>query len=794
MFSAAVLAYEINLTRLFSVTQFYHFAFMIVSIALLGFGASGTFLALFPGLAEQNLNSFLGWTSLAAGTSILLSYLVINRLPFDSFSLVVDRRQIWILVLHYLVLTMPFLFNGLAITGLLSAYPAAVGRTYAVNLTGSAAGCLLGLLLPSWLGGEGTVVFSSGLAALGAWVALSDSLRGVKTRFAPILIASFLLLFSLSDMGMRLMSGTGIPGLELHLSPYKALSYAQQYPDAQVVFQRWNSFSRVDVVRSQGIRSLPGLSYRYLAQLPAQDGLFIDGDELSPILHPEGELAFTGYLPAAIAYQLRPQAEVLVVEPLGGLDIVTARAMGAGQITVVEANPLVIEAVGQSYSGADLQVVNQNERSFLRRTEQEFDLIVFSLASTYHPVGSGAYSLSENYRYTVESFQEALVHLKPGGMLVITRWLQDPPSETLKIFGLSVTALEGIGGQPEDQMVTFRGYQTGTFLISKNPYTGDELETIRKFLAERSFDLTYAPDIQPAETNRYNILAEPVYSQEYRKLLESQPRSTYYAAYPSLVAPPTDDHPFFGHYFKWSQAPQVWAQLGHTWQPFGGAGYFVILVLLGMVILLAGALILLPVALKRKTFNGMRLAGPLTYFGTIGLAYLLVEIPLIQYFILFLGHPSYALAAVLFSLLVFSGLGSRFSDRFPIQWALVFLIVLILSYPHLLPGVFNLMLGLPLPPRLGVTLALLAPAGFLMGMPFPAAIRIFSTVTGRTEKTAWAWAVNGAVSVISSVVAALLALTFGFSWVLRLGAVCYLAALLTGAFTWHWGRSLSLHR
>jgi len=776
LLSSATLAFEINLTRLFSVAQFYHFAFMIVSLALLGYGASGSALALFPNLGRRQPGQSLGWLSLATSLTILGAYLLTNWLPFDSFSITVDSRQVWILVLHFIALATPFFFSGMAVSLLLAAFPQAVGQTYSVNLLGSAFGCILALAAPAWLGGEGTVTLSSGIAALAAIF----SLKGFPFAGRLRLSSSLILLFTLLDLALRLSGQSSFQFLEIHLSPYKGLSYALQYPGAESIYRRWNAFSRLDVVRSPAIHSLPGMSYRYLQPLPQQDGLFVDGDDLSPVLYGAANAEFAEYLPSAIAFQLRPKAYLLILEPRGGLDVFTALGLNARRVTAVEVNPLIVEA-SYIYRDPRVQVVLESDRSYLRRTQESFNLIILSLANAYHSVRSGAYSLAEDYRYTVESFQDALARLDPDGLLVVTRWLQDPPSEDLRAFALAVTALEHVNADPRLQIVAFRGYNTATILVKNAPFTADELQTIRNFTARCAFDLTYAPDIQPDETNLYNILPNSVYYQTYLALLDAQPRQSFYDTYSFDVSPPTDDRPFFGHYFKWSQAKQVLAEVGKTWQPFGGAGYFVIIALLILAILLAGMLILLPVAAMKPAASEKKPFPVATffYFGLIGFAFLLVEIPLIQQFILFLSHPAYAMIAVIFVLLLCSAWGSRLSDRIPLWTALAALVILLISAPFWLSHILSLALGLSLGLRLVVTVLLLAPVGFLMGIPFPNGIRSILKPDGQSSQIPWAWAVNGAASVVASVLAALLALTFGFSWVLRLGALCYAGALVT---------------
>ncbi len=786
LLSAATLTFEINLTRLFSVAQFYHFAFMIVSIALLGFGASGTALSLFPALLRGDACRRTAQFSLAAGGSMLLAYLLTNWLPFDSFSMLVDRRQTAVLALHYLALALPFFFSGMALAWLLAASPAAAGTTYAVNLLGSAAGCVLALLAPSSVGGEGLVTLSAGLAALAALFAAA---RGGPGRLTTILVSAGLLLTALSDLAVRLAGGgVGLPVFELRISPYKNLSYALQAPGAGVIYRRWNAFSRIDVVRSGGIHSVPGLSYRYLQPLPAMDGLLVDGDDLSPIPGLDTDPGFTAYLPGALAFELRPQAETLILGPRGGLDILTALSQSSGPLTAVEVNPLIVEAA-PLYAHPRVEARIESERSYLQRSQQLFDVIILSLTSSFHPVHSGAYTLAEDYRYTREAFESMLAHLKPGGLLVAARWLQDPPSEDLRLMALAAGAVQADGGDPRRQIAAIRGYNTAAVFVRKGAFTAEELANIRDFAALRAFDLSYLPGVREEETNRFNILAESKYYRTYLRLLETGSVEEFYGEYPYDVRPPSDDRPFFGHYFKWAQTPQILAEFGRTWQPFGGAGYFVVLALLLLALLLAGGLILIPVVLRRRGKTGPArspfLLRNLIYFGLLGLAFLMVEVPLLQRFILYLGQPAYAFAAVLFSLLLFSGIGSRLSGRIPLRAGLAGLVILIFSAPLALPALFAATLGWPLIARLAVTALALAPLGLLMGIPFPSGIRLFAAGQEQAEKAdssasvPWIWAVNGAASVIAPILAALLALSLGFNAVLRLGGLCYFGALLT---------------
>ncbi|MBN1261236.1 MAG: hypothetical protein JXB35_11200 [Anaerolineae bacterium] len=776
--SAATLTFEVNLTRLFAVAQFYHFAFMIISLALLGFGAGGTFLALFPRLSQRCASECAASTRVLAGLSLafavtgIASYGLTNWAPFDSFSIVWDRRQIVILALHYFALALPFLATGLIAGLLFSMFPESSGRLYAVNLTGSALGCLLAIAAPGVLEGEGALLLSCLLGSVAA---------GVFAWRVPWMRAAAGLLALL--LGAALFRRPEL--LDLQISPYKGLRYALQVPEAHLKSQAWNSFSRVDVVASPAIRSLPGLSYRYTGPLPAQEGLFVDGDDLNAILVTGAglsltspELGFAAYLPSALAYQLRPDGAVLVLEPRGGLEIWTALSGGAASVAAVESNALIVSAAGSVYDLPRVTTFIETPRSFVRRTASfasspRFDVVTLALNTPYRPIRSGSYSLGEDYAHTVEAFQDYLATLSPGGLLVATRWIQQPPSESLRAFALAVTAVADAGGNPADQIVAFRGYTTLTLLVKNGAFTPEELTVVRAFASSRAFDLVYLPGLAASEVNLYNVLPEPFYFQAFTGLLQAEDRAAWYAGYPFQVFPPTDDRPFFGHFFRWRQAPQVLAELGKTWQPFGGAGYFVLAALLLVALGAAGVLILAPVAIhQRITLQQGAAPRVIGYFGLLGLGYLFVEVPLVQHFILFLGHPAYALTAVLFALLFFSGIGSAISPRIPLRWALALIPVVSVIYAGALPLVFAVFLGLPLVGRMALAVLALAPLGILMGIPFPGGLRFLFPASGAMQLP-WAWGVNGAASVVASVLGALLALTLGFRWVLVMGAICY---------------------
>ncbi|MCU0519966.1 MAG: hypothetical protein MUF84_04655 [Anaerolineae bacterium] len=871
LLSAATLMFEIALTRLFSVAQFYHFAFMVVSLAMLGFGASGTWLALrapvggsvadsaAPGVTRvaQGAGGHAAGLALGCGLTAVGAYLIVNWVPFDSYSIAWDWRQALLLSVQYLVLSFPFFLSGSVLSLLLARHLASVGPIYAVNLAGSAVGCVLALLLPALVGAEGVVWLSgmlSGCAALllvsGAGPPTKDDLACDRARHStwshPIVALS--LPFVLCCAVVAIVSPAE---LALRLSPYKGLSYALQVPGSVLLSTDWNGYSRVDLVASSAIRSLPGLSYRYPGSPPSQLGVFVDGDDMSPVVQAAPGAAsgsdgvgdsgappgFAGYLPSAVAYALRPEARSLVIAPGGGLEVWVALNQGARHVTVAEPNSLIVEAVGSLYeddSDADgllplpdvaaerrVTVFLDDPRSYVRRavlsrqtqalghpTGAPYDIVVLALTAPFRPIRSGAYSLGEDYRYTTEAFVDYLSVLNSDGLLVVSRWVQAPPSESLRVFALAVEAIERLGGNAQERIVAFRGYAMMTLLVSPTPFSAVDLASFRRFAADRAFDMVYAPDIRASEVNRYNVLPSPIYYDAFRELIEAVDREAWYAAYPFDVRPPTDDHPFFGHYFKWSQTGQIVAELGKTWQPFGGAGYFVLVALLMLAVAAATLLIALPMAIARRArvepdasisrrlhrrrdrIGTRQMACDQLFFGLLGVGFLFVEIPLMQRAILFLGHPAYAVTVVLFALLLFSGIGSHRSGRMalPLELAIGVLVGLVLVTAALLPAVCTALLWLPWSGRAAATVLLLGPVGFFMGIPFPEGLRALERgAIGGTSRqfaqgaVASAWAANGALSVVASILSALLALSIGFSWVMILGALSYAGAAVIAA-------------
>ena len=771
--SAAALVFEIGLSRLFAIQQFHHFAFVVVSLAMMGSAASGILLA-----ARSRAPSL---PALAGGlaASVLVAYLILNFLPFDSYSLAWDGRQVLLLGFYFLAAGTPFLFAGWVGGACLASAGPQAHRPYAASLIGASFGSLAAMLALAWIPPEGLVFLAAALALAGA--------AALATRRVVRLIHLLAALIAIA-LALRLPSF-----LTLRLSPYKPLVVAGLAPDARRTLTLYSAASRLDVLEDAGVRAFPGLSLNAGAALPEQVALFLDGDGPWPItpLSPDDPAAaqIAEHMPSTIAYRLRPGAESLILDPGSGLDALLALAAGAGHIWFPGDDPLVISALQSEYRAFSLDLIGdprltlvpRSSRAALRTGGRRYDIVHWALSDGYRPVTSGAFSLTEDYLLTREAVIDGLLHLRPGGILTITRWLQTPPSEDARAFATVLAALREIGvADPYAHVLAFRSMRTATIVASPEALSPEDLSAARLFLETNGYDPIVLPGIRPEELNRYNRIPTDEYHALYTALLRN-PSATI-ANYDFNLEPTTDDRPFFFHFFRWRQTPGVLARLGQTWQPFGGSGYLVLLALTALMLALAIPFILLPLALLRRrrgpaSSSTARPARPLLYFACLGAGYLLVEIPLIQRLTLLLDRPSLSLATVLFSLLLASGAGSLLSPRISLRLALGALVICIGLTALVLPAVTRAALPLPFVYRLGIASALVAPAGLLMGIPYAAGLRRLEQ--DRPGLIPWAWAVNGAVSGVSGVLTALVALDWGHTAALVLGAAAYAAALTT---------------
>jgi SAM-dependent methyltransferase len=777
--SAATLTLQISLIRLLSVAQGYHFAFLVVSMALLGYGASGSFLSAFPSFLRGEAPPFLARVTGLFSCCALAAYLISNQIPFDLARMAWDPWQIFYIFLYYLAFSVPFFFSGLALSCAMSRWSASSGKIYFADLGGASLGCLLVLALFGVFGGEGTLLFS---ALLGAVASMVFGRMGHPRSFLPWVWAGFLTLLLVWQP----------PFFSLRLSPYKALSFALRFPGARLLETRWNHFSRVDILRSPAARTAPGMSLENLEPLPPQVALAVDAGALSAITHFEGrpeqseDLKFLDFLPSSFPYELVRPERVLILDPGGGMEVLNALRHGTREITAVEINPIIVDLLQGPYSGYSgriyqrkrVQVMVAGARSFIRRNPPPFDLITFPLTDSLGASSTGFFGLQEDYRLTTEALQECFKILKPGGFLAFSFYLLPPPRAELRLTSVAKAVLKQTGRNPAEHLLAFRSWATFSLLIKKEPLTSLDIQGLKSFCQRLRFDIVYYPGITPGETNVHNRFPAPLYFTGIQSILGENPDVS--STYPFDVSPVTDDRPFFHYYFQWGGMEEIYRLAGEKWQILVEGGFLVPVVFL-LALTLSLFFIFLPLILG-KIFKS---EGPpvsripwMVYFLALGFGFMSVEISLIQKFILFLGHPVYSVSLVIFSLLIFAGLGSRLSTGMDLQrprgprmalLAVAFLLFLSALY---LPALMSSFQGEPRLVRQAVAVFLIAPLGLFMGMPFPLGIRLLGA--RQPLLVPWAWCANGCASVLGAILPVIVALTWGFQAVFFLAGLLYL--------------------
>lgn len=774
--SSATLLFELTLMRLYALAQGHHYAFMSVSVALLGNALSGTVAALF---SRRTLRALDGWATPLLPLALLGAYLVLAHLPFDAYLLAWEPRQLVRLLQNWLTLTLPFALSGYLLLRAIGAEGEHGHMAYGANLAGSAAGGVLLLALLPLVGAEGAVLVAAILAALGgALLQLGPADAAPQTRRRALASALAVGLACGALLAAR-------PGwLVLPLSPYRSLSQLLLTEGAELRYQAWNSHSRVDVVAAPSLHSAPGLSLTFTGDLPPQMGIAVDGGDLCPIARratPADE-AYLRYLPEALPYELRPRARALVLTPCGGTQVALALAHDAATVAASEANATVQhvlttvfgEYTDHLYRDPRVTVRIEGGRTALSRAGEPFDLVVLPLTRPFAPLTAGTYALSEDYVYTIEGLSAALLRLDTRGLLVMTRWVQEPPAEMLRAAALLIEALARQGvAQPGEHLFVYRTWSTVTLLASPTPLAAAEVAALKARCNTLGWDVLHAPGAADA-TPRYHLGGGADEGALLSALLTARDREAFYRQQMYDISPPSDDRPFFEHYFRWAQLPGVIARLGKTWQPFGGSGYLLVLALLVAAVAAAAALTMLAQRAERNAWPQRQRA--VAYMALVGLAFMLVEMPLLQQFILYLEHPARAAALVLATLLLASGVGSLLAGRAPLRLGLVLLGLLIPVGTAALPALVRLTLVWPLLARAGLCVLALAPLGLLMGLPFSGALRRLGA--SRERALPWAWAANGGASVVGTLLATVLALASGYRLVLWLGAGCYLLAAL----------------
>lgn len=765
--SYAALLLELALTRLFSVVLFYHFAFLAISIALLGLGAGGVFSYLrkrrLQRLETRTLAALLCCMN-AVSIPIVLE--VVLHVPV---SLQLSWGNLARLSVLYLAAAVPFFFTGVLFSIVFAREARSITRLYGADLLGGALACLSVVPLLNGIGGPNSILFSAVMMALASAV-WAD---GWATRKRAMILAGILFLLIAVNYSGRLTDVVYAKGM---LRDKSWVEYA-----------RWNAISRVEV-DNQG---------------SGGKAIVIDADASTYIMNVEPH-AWQGTdwqknlmsAPPALANVLRPHGEYAIIGPGGGVDVLRAVANGSPSVTGIEINPIIATSIMRGryadysyhlYSLPEVHIHVTDGRSFVRNAKQNFDVVQMTLVDTWASTAAGAFALSENSLYTVDAFREYFEHLKPDGMIAITRWEFRQPREALRVVSVATEALHQMGvGDPAKHFIIVSDGELNedgipvVVLAKKSPFTSEEEATVQAHLdGHGKLFALYMPSA--AGKNVFSAL-----------IARNDPKG-FARDYPYNVAPVDDNAPFFFFTLKTDQIlHNDGLHKGIDWKV--NLGVVVLAGVFAISVVAVVAFLILPMALRGSR---VQRSLPLLYFVAVGLGYILVEISCIQRFVLFLGHPTYALTVVIFLLLLSSGAGSLLSRRcLPSTergWIpLAVLVVAIAVTTWALPGLLSALIGLPFIAKLGVCAVVLGPLGLAMGMPFPTGLRAIANKdelelpvsefaeppTNEDNGVEWAWAMNAASSVLGSVLAMVIAIRFGLNVTLASGAGAYVFALL----------------
>ena len=794
--SATLLMTELALTRIFSVVMYYHFAFLAISIALFGVSASGVFAYVTRRRLERYAtDGLLAFQSLVySGCTIVALFWLVRLRVGMSFS----PHNLTLMLTIYALAALPFFSGGLVVTLAISRLSAQVNAVYAADLIGAAAGCLILIPLLDRLGAPGVVLAA---AALSSAAAILFAPRAHRSRVAAIGIVVLLVPIAGQVSGR---AGFDVVDTKGHQGD-------------RILFSKWNSFSRIGVYeRAHGDWSL---SPAYKGPLPDTRFMDIDSAASTPILHLAPSLSNAQYLRyelTALAYHLKgtrdwglgtsddgvpsPQPPApagftaLVIGPGGGRDLASALVFGASRVDGVEINPIIADEVmrdrfrefsGGIYTNPRVRIAVDDGRSFVRRTPETYDVIQASLVDTWAATAAGAYTLTENTLYTVEAFNDYIDHLSDGGVLTITRWVADG----LRLVSLAQEACAQRGWSATDRLAVVRQDRVATFLLKKTPFTAGEIAQLHAVADRLGFDVLYAPsrekgygpfsEAHQSTTPAQDVFVDGAATGDYARLITAADREQFYSSYRSDIRPTTDDRPFFFHTTK------IRDQFGVAFgqRMLFGNGLSALMTLLGISTALVVLFVIGPLI-----FAGRGQARPrgwlawLVYFGALGAGFMLIEVSVLQRFVLLLGHPVYSLTVTLFSLLLGTGLGAAWSRRFDaasLRRCGAIGIVTVAAIAIVFIGVASPIVNWAIPfsrdLRMLVAVAMLVPIGVALGIPMPTGMRILSARA--PQMLAWAWGMNGALSVLGATLAIFIAMNWGFRVTLLTASGSYLIGL-----------------
>jgi hypothetical protein len=790
--SASVLGLELALMRTLAISRYHHFAYLVVGLALLGFGASGTWLGLFTARLLPHFSTWIRGLTLTLALSISLCCRIAEALPLDIKYILFSGQQLLYLFCYQVLIFSPFLVAGFLIGLTLLRFSSSVNRVYGANLLGSGVGPIVALGLMSWLSPARIIQ----VAAVMVWATVflwNPESKGGKLR--PRRTVCFI-------VGLLLAADTLLLPVPIRFDPHKMLPALQRWEaqgDAQRVITRYGPRARLDVYSSPRLHQTLFAGLTATTPPPLQSLLLADGDSAGPIFHIDdhSEAAILEHTPMSVAYRLLPTARVLLLGESSGVNVWLARRFDASQITVVVENPQILDlfrghlksTAGQTFSGEDLDIHVASPRHYLEYSQEKFDLIQVVSAEGMAAGVSTLLSLHENYLLTVEGMSRCLEHLTPRGIITITRGLQSPPRDNIKVLATLTKALENTGIQkPGDHLGQLRNHLAVCTLATKKPLRPQQVRKLVGISDRLWLDIDTLPGFDPAGRRVFNRLMDQIgvqgslYQLAAGRILSTE-RERFFDDWAYNVRPATDDRPYFFDFFRWRSLPRFIKSHGRYWFQRLELGYVVLVLTFVLIVAAAFFLLLLPLFFWAR--HGRNTSGwgkALGFFLLIGLAYLALEMSLMQRFTLFLGDPLLSAAGVLSSFLFFSGCGSlcsRYRGQPPVRAIIVACLGIAIVAPMVLllsQWLLGLVAHWNTVARLLLAATILAPLAFLMGWPFPAGLTLLERRS--PDLMPWAWGINGFASVAAAPLTVILAMSLGFRMVLGLAVAAYLAALV----------------
>jgi len=792
LLSMVIISLQLMLMRALSVSYYYHFSYLVISTALLGFGASGTLLSLTYDKLEKNFSAWTTTGYLLFLVSIPAAYLAAQQLSIDVRYLLYSWHQFFLLSLYNLLLFIPFFIGAWIIGFKLTYFKKEVPELYGANLVGSGIGGVVAVgimytapahLLP-------LKVTPIALLALIAWLFAA---RYHKIRPYTSILLGLLAIF--------ITAGTQLIHPSSPVDAYKDLSHfmrLEQQDDATHVIQRYGPRAQIDVYRSPTIHNTMFAGLQADTLPPSQMVVLMDGHTAGTVFSIQNASGarILDFTPQSMPYRLLDNPRVLLLGEVGGVNVWLARRFGAESVTVVQNNPQIIELMnedlqeqnGDVYRGKNVEVINRHPRLFLEQTDREFDIIQIVTAEGTAAGSEGLQGLHEDFLLTTESFATAIDRLSFRGFVSITRGIQSPPRDNIKLFALGIDALRTGGTkQPGNQLLISRNYLAVNTLIAKSEISGSRIDRYLDASANLNLDLEYYPGIVSDDIEQQNQIEGPEgvpYSYLHQALLQllSENPKSFYENWVYQVAAPTDNRPYFFDFFKWKSLTRFMESYGRQWFRKLELGYVILIFTFVELFIAAFILILLPLILSRRTFSRATHKLPtVLHFGAIGIGFMFLEIMYLQMFTKFLGDPIYSAAAVLTSLLVFSGIGSHLQKKLPgspsirIRAGATAISVITALYLLLLDPVLSAWVDLSTPVRFIITMLFLMPVSFFMGWMFPSGMQLLDQYDD--QLIPWAWGVNGFASVTASPLAVMLSMSLGFNWVMILAMTVYLCTI-----------------